>query len=529
LLALLPLSREALAQQAPGSAWAEGQRVLAIVQAHDKGPGTFNLVGASDSKFELGLTTRNGSPGGSVWLLRSAIDTAHRFRTRSFAVEIGTISQDPSVIEAEVRAAWAIAEHDDGSWATQIPQGYSFFPPDLTWATAVMVIIAAFFANLRGRRATWEVRLPHLLPAAIQVALYAYWSIYWPDVRGHIPSLVLQLIMGFAADATFAYAHFGSWRVGASPLPIVLSANLFAWFDTRGIVISILTAFATKAYLRRDGRHILNPSAAGLTLAGLFATVAPNFVHFGGVFHTMNASPNMAELLLVLALIPQMRFRIVPVTIGAMIALKLTSNPAVARPALLLAIVLLATDPATIPRTDIGKALFGTFLGFGFVLTSIVLRLIPRTDDFSKVMAIPVGNALIPVFDRIGSAVSSFALRAVERRPWLERTFALLGTWTPARQAGGARGWMAPNAAMVAAWLLLILPTFGRDKLHAFEPELYWNWGTPLVRRDADDVPRCSSNPVFCQPFSFVQEASAWLHTGGAQSGPEPPARGAMR
>jgi hypothetical protein len=217
------------------------------------------------------------------------------------------------------------------------------------------------------------------------------------------------------------------------------------------------------------------------------------------------------------------------VTIGAMIALKLTGNPAVARPALLLAIVLLATDPATIPRTDTGKALFGAFLGFGFVLTSIVLRLIPRADDFSKVMAIPVGNALIPVFDRMGTAVSSYVLRAVERRPRLERAFARLGTWMPARQPGGARGWLAPNAAMVAAWLLLILPTFGRDKVNAFEPTIYWNWGTPLVHRDADDVPRCPSNPVYCQPFSFFQEASAWLHGGGASSGPEPPAPGAMR
>jgi hypothetical protein len=82
---------------------------------------------------------------------------------------------------------------------------------------------------------------------------------------------------------------------------------------------------------------------------------------------------------------------------------------------------------------------------------------------------------------------------------------------------------------MVAAWLLLILPTFGRDKARAFEPAIHWNWGTPLIHRDSDDVPRCRSNPVYCRPFSFFQEASAWLHGEGASTGPEPPAPGAMR
>jgi hypothetical protein len=529
LLALLPLSREARAElPAAESPWAAGERVLTIVQASAEGPGAFHLSRASEREFELTLTRPGGRTVGGLRLLRSRADKVHRFRTRSFSVEIGNVAPDPWIIEADVRAAWAIADHDDGSWATHVTSSPPLVPLGLGWATAGMVGIAAFFANLRGRRATWEVRLPHLLPAAIQVALYAYWSIYWPDVRDHVPSLVLQLIMGFAADAAFAYARFGSWRIGASPLPIVLSANLFAWFDTPGIVMTLLGAFASKTYLRRDGKHILNPSAAGLTLAGVFTTLTPNLVHFGGVFHTMNASPNMAELLIVLALVPQLRFRILPVTIGGMMALKWFGNPAVARPALLLAIVLLATDPATIPRTDLGKILFGAFVGSGIVFASFVLRQLGSPDDFSKVMSIPVANALIPVFDWIGSTVSSHVLRAAERRATLERALAKLGTWTPPRQPGGARSWSVPNLALVAAWLLLILPSFGRDKRQAFEPAIYWNWGTPLVQRDEDDVPRCESNPVYCKPFSFVDEASAWLH-GGVSSGPEPPTRAASK
>ena len=250
-------------------------------------------------------------------------------------------------------------------------------------------------------------------------------------------------------------------------------------------------------------------------------------MHFGGVFHTMNASPNMAELLIVLALIPQMRFRIVPVTIGGLIALKLSDNPAIARPAVLLAIVLLATDPATIPRTEIGKLLFGMFVGFGFVLTSVVLRRIGRPDDFSKVMAIPVANVLIP--SSIGSGRPSRRTRCGSRSDRRSRKHSPdWGRGRPRSSREAPAAWLAPNMAMVAAWLLLIVPSFGNDKRNAFEPAIHWTWGTPLVQRDDDDVPRCTANPAYCKPFSFLDEASAWLQHGGASIGPEPPLRAAL-
>ena len=55
-----------------------------------------------------------------------------------------------------------------------------------------------------------------------------------------------------------------------------------------------------------------------------------------------------------------------------------------------------------------------------------------------------------------------------------------------------------------------------------FEPALHWNWGTPLVVRDADDVPRCASNPVFCKPFMFAQEVALWRERARApRPGPQ--------
>jgi hypothetical protein len=291
--------------------------------------------------------------------------------------------------------------------------------------------------------------------------------------------------------------RFGSWRVGAAPLPIVLSTNLFAWFSPAGVVLSLVTAFACKALLRRGESHMLNPSAIGLSCGGAVALLAPELVQFGGLFHTMNLAPNMAELILLLALVPQARFRILPVSIGAALALRAADNPAVLRPPVLLALALLATDPATIPRSDAGRFLFGVFVGASMPVLSILFRHYGLADDFSKVMPIPIANALAPWFDRAGARAAALVKR------------------------GRLRGAPPiPNAAFVAGWLALSLAWMGEEKPWSFEPALHWNLGTPLVVRDADDVPRCAHNPVFCKPFTFVDEVALWRDGRAGRAGP---------
>jgi hypothetical protein len=497
---------------------AAGQQLLGWVSPL----GPFRLGRTRSPDLLLELADKEGHAVGALLLRRGVEVSPHRFRSRSFAMEIANMSPAPAIVDTLVHAAWAIAERDDGAWAFVIPGRTPRLPHLEVEATVVFVVAAGLIGLLRKGRVSWEVRLPHLLPAAIQVALFAYWAVYWPIVRDHVPSLLVELLMAFAADAAFSFARFGSWRVGASPLPIVLSANLFAWFFTPGIVVFIVVAFASKALLRRGGRHVLNPSAAGLTVGGVCTAVAPGVFAFGGVFHTMNTAPNLAELVVLLALVPQLRFRILPVSIGAVLALWSTDNPTVLRPSVLLAVVLLATDPATIPRTDLGKLAFGAFVGFGIAGVSVFLRYVGVPDDFSKVMPIPVANALVPQFDAIGSGIASrvgaFWRRAAERYargPGIE-------AWVRRALAGRPSALLASNGALVALWLLLVVPAFGHGKPMDFEPAIYWTWGTPLVVRDADDVPRCPANPVFCKPFSFVKEVELW-RAGGAASGPTPP------
>jgi hypothetical protein len=134
-----------------------------------------------------------------------------------------------------------------------------------------------------------------------------------------------------------------------------------------------------QALVHRRGRHIFNPSVAGLTLVGIITVFVPDFVHFGSSFHTLNIPPNMAEWVLLAALLPQTQFRILPVSLGALVALWSTGNPALVRPAIILTFTLLASDPATTPRGDIGKFLFGAVIGFGLPMFSVVMRQIRAT------------------------------------------------------------------------------------------------------------------------------------------------------
>ena len=67
-----------------------------------------------------------------------------------------------------------------------------------------------------------------------------------------------------------------------------------------------------------------------------------------------------------------------------------------------------------------------------------------------------------------------------------------------------------PNAVFVCCWLFIVVLGMGKDKPRLFEPSIHWTSGTPLVVRDADDVPRCGNNPTICKPFSFVSEWELW-------------------
>ncbi len=493
-----------------GTSAEEGQKLLGVVSQ----VGTFREKLGFDDDYVLTLVDKDGFELGMLYVDPSMHNQIPRFHSRHYVMHIWNLSPDTAVIDTLVRAAHAVAEADGGAIGDQPVHVASESVDPLLDVTIAFLVLALLVAFVRRGSVSLDFRAPHVIQVVAQGSIFLYWMLYWPGVKDHLPSLAVQLLLAYAADATFCFLRFGSWRVGLSPIPVTFSVNLFEWFDWHALAIALPMAFFAKAYIHRGGRHIFNPSVAGLTVVGLISIVAPNFVHFGSAFHTLNLAPNMAEWVLLAALLPQLRYRIIPLSIAAILAIHATGTPSIVRPSILLGFTLLACDPATTPRTDFGKVLFGVTVGLGLPVLSVVMRHIGQPDDFAKVMSVAVANLLAPEMDRLVGVVGGLVTRG---RDFAARLWPALA---PTARFGNFIRRPIPNLLMVACWLVLCFSWLQREKREDFEASLHWNWGTPLIVRDADDVPRCDHNPVFCQPFSFGQEAMLWLRREGLTGGP---------
>ena len=154
-------------------------------------------------------------------------------------------------------------------------------------------------------------------------------------------------------------------------------------------------------------------------------------------------------------------------------------------PPVFLAITLLATDPATIPKTSAGKLLFGLSLGLMITLGSAAANGLDADDYFTKVLPIPLLNLLSNRFDRWGEQLPG-RMRALVQ-PQLNRyhmvTFVILTAL--GLYATGVKEGALQNAHFVRE-----------------------NSVRKLVLEPGKD--RCEANPAWCQPFSIASEVSRW-------------------
>ncbi len=263
-------------------------------------------------------------------------------------------------------------------------------------------------------------KFTHVLPAVLQIVLFAYWAIYWRDVLDHMSVVIAQLAIAYAVDLLLAWTRRRPYGPSFGPMPIVFSLNLFVWFPPGYFLLSvliILIALSSKALIVSAGRHVFNPSVLGMAIIGVLCVVLPRWFHYQDISHDFARPPYMAVVILLLALIPQIRLRTQPVAFVAALS-RLASmltfycitgykgGPSPWWPAWLLAITLLAGDPATIPTHAISRLLFGLFLGTTYYIVSRGLLLSVGTDFFSKVIPIPLANLLVPQFERTAARLS---------------------------------------------------------------------------------------------------------------------------
>ena len=502
MLFLLFLAAALGAPVSHGDLEARFETLLADVYGRDLGGGIeIARVDVQPHRATVFLERPDGSAAGRLVLRHP--DRGGR-QTPSLAVHLmpskgnARSEGERQEISALLTVFASIEENDPGDLGTEMSP-----PPARGWLTAgpvalvglLLGFIAAVTVGWRDR-VKLDIQPNHAVPAVIQLVIYAYWMVYVVAVRERMLDIVAQLLFAYGVEALLMWSRGRTWRISLAPVPVVLSMNLFVWFHEPGLqCVAIALALASKELLLRDGKHIFNPSAFGVAvLAGLTLTL-PSLFTWGTPTPDieLNLPPNMAEILLVLTVLAQLRFPIVLVPIcatGALLAMRYVGNPPDPWwPATFLILLLFSTDPKTIPKTPLGRCLFGAGLGVGIAMVSGVLQGMHLPDVYGKVVPIPVLNYLAPHLDRLAERIGARAdLRFLDPRF---------------------------NRRHVVAWVIAAIFGISTGKAGAFQNVLVWELGTVgVVQSSPTTLPTCRDNPAWCEPFSFGTEARLWIDRG---------------
>lgn len=262
----------------------------------------------------------------------------------------------------------------------------------------------------------------HWVQGMVQAIIMAYWASSAHAVVLQAPLIVAQILYVYAFDALLSWSRGRTWRMGFGPLPIVLSTNLLLWFkdDWYYLQFGMLTlGVLGKAFVTwtRDGRrtHIFNPSALGqfVVACALIATASTNTLTWGREIATTFEVRHMVIVIFLCGLLVQSLFQVTLMTLAAVATLAAINvvytgttglyffaNVNIAAP-IFLGVHLLITDPATSPRTNVGKVLFGAFYGLGYFALFRVLEAYEVPAFWDKLLPVPILNLCVPLIERI--------------------------------------------------------------------------------------------------------------------------------
>ncbi len=311
--------------------------------------------------------------------------------------------------------------------------------------------LAALWWSVRrsSRTLTFEFvpRRVHWVQMLMHSSVYAYWGWYWREVYHEIPLILAQIAFLAALDMLVCWTRRDKWILGFGPIPIIFSMNLFLWFRDDWFylqfVMVALIVFG-KEFLRweRDGQstHIFNPSAFALFIASvaLIATRSTGITWGEEIATTFLNPPNFFVEMFVLGLIVQSLFQVTLVTLSAAASLYVlnviyTSATGTymfidtnIHPAIFLGLHLLVTDPATSPRKNFGKVIFGAAYGVGIFALVPVLEGLDAPVFYDKLLCVPLLNLTVRVLDRWSAGKEWRAFAA-----WTPRqlNFGFMGIW----------------------------------------------------------------------------------------------------
>jgi TPR repeat protein len=291
----------------------------------------------------------------------------------------------------------------------------------LCWQLALFVR-----SQRKGLEFKWEfvaVR-SHYMQALVQLAIYVYWGWYWRKVYGEFSLILSQVAFFYIFDGLLSWSRGQTWRLGFGPWPIILGSNLFMWFRDDWFVfqfLMIITGVLGKQFIRwrRDGKmtHIFNPSAFALTLFSLVLIFTGNSDLTWGeqIATTLAKPPHIYLLIFLCGVVVQYFFSVTLLTLSAagvisLLGLAYTKTTGVylfvdsnIPIAIFLGLHLLMTDPATTPRSSIGKIIFGGLYGACVFEAYIVLRAFGIPEFYDKLLVVPLLNLLTPLLDRLAA------------------------------------------------------------------------------------------------------------------------------
>lgn len=319
---------------------------------------------------------------------------------------------------------------------------------------ALLVMLRAQVSRT-GRKLSYEFkpRSVHYVQLLMHSSVYAYWGWYWREVYRAIPLIIGQIVFAYALDMIVNWFRRDEYVLGFGPFPIILSTNLFLWFRDDYFYwqfVLIAVGVLGKEFIKwkRDGRmtHIFNPSALSLFIFSI-VLLATNGTHLTWgieIATTFNRPPQIYLELFLLGLIVQTLFGVTLVTLASAAALY-AANLAYTHftgvyhfvdtgipVAVFLGLHLLVTDPATSPRKNFGKIIFGALYGLGVFAAYGALSWFGAPDFYDKLLCVPILNLCVRWLDHVsvfmGAKVHSWG--ASWKLGPRVTNFASMGVWT---------------------------------------------------------------------------------------------------
>jgi len=336
-------------------------------------------------------------------------------------------------------------------------------------AAALLAWSMLLFGVLRrGQTVAFEIALrpQHYLQACLQGSLILYWGFYWREVYHAAPLILAQLLFAYGFDSLLSWTHRRTFSLGFGPFPIIFSLTLFFWFKDPWFYwqfVMIAIGLLAKEFLRwqRDGRntHIFNPSSfplAVVSLALLFYGATDMTWGFF-VAETEFYPPHMYLAIFLVGLPGQYLFGVAPMTlaaVGTTFAFSQLYYMATGSYyfvdshipiAVFIGMTLLFTDPATSPRTLVGRLAYGVLYGLTTVWLYDVLLTANTPGFYDKLLQVPLLNLSVKLLDRLAAVPILKAFDpSMWARDWVPRRrhLAYMGVYATAFAAMSASGYI---------------------------------------------------------------------------------------